>query len=83
MHHDPQSLEALQAVGALYILMGDLNTGRHYLRRALERWEGTGSNLVKMMQVREGLSQDKMGHWLLDYLLSAFSLNSSWKERGG
>ena len=35
------------------------------------------------MRVREGLSFDRMGHWLLDYLLSAFSLNSSWKERGG
>ena len=48
VHHDPLSLEALQAVGALYILMGDLNTGRHYLRKALDRWEGMGSNLIKV-----------------------------------
>jgi predicted O-linked N-acetylglucosamine transferase (SPINDLY family) len=80
LYHSPESVEALQAVGVLYIILGDLSTGRHYLRRALQIWEGQGENLIREMQAKgEDALQAELYHWLLDYLLSAFELNSQWR----
>ena len=63
----------------IYIILGDFNTGRHYLRRAVEEWEHTGNNFLHAMKAKEDLELDRMGHWVLDYLLSIFSLDSAWK----
>ncbi|GMH89239.1 hypothetical protein TrST_g12991 [Triparma strigata] len=79
LHLDPKNLQASQSVGVIYILLGDFNTGRHYLRRAVEEWEHTGNNFLHAMKAKEDLELDRMGHWVLDYLLSIFSLDSAWK----
>jgi hypothetical protein len=113
LHLDPKNVEALQAVGVLYVLLGDSNTGRHYLRSAVQEWEAKGRNFLEAMKAKEEvrvkkystvilvinhlsliqhdtlplfslqLSLDRMGHWVLDYLLSIFSLQSAWKVRDG
>ncbi|GMH67987.1 hypothetical protein TL16_g04817 [Triparma laevis f. inornata] len=83
LHIQPDNLQATQSVGVIYILLGDFNTGRHYLRRAVQIWENEGNNFLQAMKEKESLETDRMGHWVLDYLLSIFSSESAWKLGDG
>ena len=74
LYHDPKSIEAMQSLGALYFIVGDLTMGRHYLGRAIEIVEARDGEAI-----RRGGGEDCY-HWLLDYLVSSFSLNPSWRE---
>jgi len=92
LYYGPESLESMQGLGSLYVIVGDLSMGRHYLGRALEMFE---RNEVEKEKEREKENEkwwiederEKEGgeisssyHWLLDYLLSSFSLEPHWME---
>jgi len=81
VHTNAHETSALQAVGVLYIILGDLPTGRHYIQRVTQMWEQSGSNLIKMMQAKgDPALVHELSHWLLDYLLSAFETTPQYSS---
>ncbi|GMH48024.1 hypothetical protein TrRE_jg10074, partial [Triparma retinervis] len=70
------------SVGAIYVLLGDLNTGRHYLSRAVSHWEGEGSNMVLLMRAKAQLKTERAGAWMVDFCLKAFKIQPVWGGQG-
>lgn len=72
-----QDSEYLQRLGALLILAGRLNEGRHYLSRAVSQWElaqGPGASLPSFH------IGPKEYAWFVEYLVGTTSL--SWPPHG-
>lgn len=66
-----QDSEYLQRLGALLILTGRLNEGRHYLSRAVSQWElaqGPGASLP------EYVIGPKEYSWFVEYLVGTTSM---------
>ena len=71
------------SVGAIYVLLGDLNTGRHYLSRAVQHWEGEGNNMVLLMRAKAELKTERAGAWMVDFCLNAYKIQPVWGGGGG
>ena len=81
----PGESEYLQRLGALLILDGSVNEGRHYLSRAVSQWQrgaGTpgrrGGGSPSESTPSEGLGQ--MYSWMVTYLLG--TLDMDWQPPG-
>ena len=67
---------ALQSLGSLYFVKGEIQMGRHYLRRAVDIIEKQHGTITHF-------GGEDCYHWLLDYLVSSFSMRPGWRTDVG